>query len=342
MTRLDYVYFPRIKEDDQLGMLPVPRQRDIYIKRWKAQQERHWTNEIKVTPLLAVDQADWKKIKKSMPVLYELLTNIILFFKCSDYYAGQISAQKILPHCNNVWVASMFLLHSSMETVHNESYSLLADCRFSDPMENAHAEQIALDKPSIRKMINWAEQYVDNGQVVLAEHDPDYLAVLILKFICFEGIFFTGWFAVIYAVKAKGLFPALCGANEYIAQDEWHHVLNSSCLYMGLSRRLSQEKVHGIFKEAVNIAQEFLYDGMSEDIPKINLSRADLAEYIELVCNIILDGLGYESAYPGAKLKLPFVKNKDLFTFASIHESNDSNYRPAISTGIAVNPFDDF
>ncbi len=129
--------------------------------------------------------------------------------------------------------------------------------------------------------------------------------------------------------------------NEYIAQDEWLHVLNNTCVYLGLSRQLQQSKVHGIFAEAVTIAKEFLHDGMSGDIPEFNLHRADLAEYIELVSNIILKGLNYEPLFPNARLKLPFVKNKDLYTFASIHESNDPNYREAVSTGAAVDPFED-
>lgn len=335
------IVFRQSSKSDQLGILPVDPSMKIYWKQYKDQEARGWTNDIKVAPTLTRDKADWKKLKNKSKYMYTLQTRILLFFKCSDKFAGIISLSNILPYCDNVWTNAMFTLHARMEIVHNESYSLLADARFDDPKENEQMEKIALSIPSLKKMIDWAKDYTDDtANIPLTDRpDPYYFPKLLLKFICFEGVFFTPWFAVIYAVKAKGMFPALCSANEYIAQDEWYHVLNTIAVYMNLTERMPQDEVHKIFKEAVDITIEFLHDGMEEDVPEFDISKKDLIEYIKFVCNIIMKELLYDDLYPGAEMRLPFMKNKDLYTFASIHESNDPNYREAVSTGERIDPF---
>ncbi len=342
MSKKAHIHFVVIPQDSQKGILPCPTERQIFYDRWKCQQLRPWTNEIKVIPQLPQDRAHWKEIKDTHPVLYIGLTNIILFFLCSDELARDITTSKILQYFPSIWVNNMFTAHGNTEIVHNESYSLLADVRFTDYIERQNAERYAMSLPSIKAMISWAEKYVsDDTNIPLELRDPDYLGIMLLQFICFEGIFFTGWFAIIYAVKAQGKFPALVSANEYIAPDEADHVENTVAAYHALSRHVKESLVHEIFRSAVNIAKEFLYDGFGDDVPDYDIYRGDIAEYIELVCNVILEKLKYRPLYPDAKLKLRYIKTKDFNIFASIHESSDPNYRPATSNGKAVNPFDD-
>jgi ribonucleotide reductase beta subunit family protein with ferritin-like domain len=340
----DYGRFITIPEDNQLGILPCPPSRKKFFDLWKRQQQRPWTNEIKVLPYLAEDRKHWKEIEKKYPALFNGLTNIILFFLLSDELARTISAERIVVYFPSIFVRIVFTAHGNMEITHNESYSHLADARFSDdPTGRKNAEQYAMSLPSINAMIEWGMKYVkDDVTIPLSERDPDYLGIMLLQFICFEGIFFTGWFAIIYAVKAKAKFPAMTSANEYIASDEADHVQNTVAAYHAISRRVSQTKVHEIFKSAVDIAKQFLYEGFPEDVPDYNIYRADVAEYIELVCNVIMGFLKYDPIYPNAKLKLSYMKNKDLNTFASFHESSDPNYRPPTSSNRYVNPFKNF
>lgn len=337
-------HFEECEADNNLGMLPVPKSREIFYRYWKEQDALHWTNDLAVTPYLPKDKAHWETIRKNCPKIYNLLTMVIMFFKCSDIFAGEISVFKILPHCNNVWVQSMLLMHANMESTHNEAYSLIANARFCDPEEVKDIEAKALSLRAIKRMIEWGQYYSKkfNDGVSIPDNcrpdHPEYFPVLLLRFICFEGIFFTGWFAAIYAVKAKGQFPALCNANEYIARDEWRHVMNTTVVFLNVVPKFPEDKVHEIFKEAVEIAQDFVRDAFEGDIPEYGLKTDDLCEYIEVVCNVILEGLGYRELYSSAEMKFSFMKNKDLPTFASIHETRDSNYKEPISNGEDLDP----
>ena len=335
--------FRRIPEDSNRAVRPVPAERAVIHNRWKVQQLRPWTNEVKIIPYLGTDQNDWLAIQITHPILHKGLTNIIFFFLNGDEPARQITIEKILPYFDSLWVNFMLTAHGNTELVHNEAYSLLADARFNDPTERIRAERDAMAIPAITDMMDWGLKYVNEKDNIPLEdrEDPEYLGVMLLQFICFEGIFFTGWFAIIYAVKSKGKFPALTSANEYIAPDEADHVENTVALYHLLDGRISESRVHAIFREAVAIAKKFLYDGFADDVPDFDIYRDDIAEYIELVANVIMNKLHYNPIYPDAKLRLPYMKNKDFATFASIHEASDPNYRPAIYSGNLVDPFDD-
>lgn len=336
-------HFKKSEFDDNLGMLPVPKSREIFYNYWKAQDALHWTNDLAVVPYLSKDKSHWDALSINCPRMYNLLTMIIMFFKCSDIFAGEISIFKILPHCNNVWVSAMLLMHANMESTHNEGYSHIANARFSNPQEAAKIEKNALEFRAIKRMIEWGQYYSNkNDNIDIPENCQEghyeYFPVLLLRFICFEGIFFTGWFAVIYAVKVKGLMPALCILNEYIARDEWRHVMNTTAIFREVTPKFPEEKVHSIFKEAVGITKDFIGEAVDGDIPEFDLRVDDLCEYIEVVANIILVGLDYTELYPGAEMKLSCVKNKDLPTFASIHETRDPNYQEPISNGEDLDP----
>ncbi|MCJ7721890.1 ribonucleotide-diphosphate reductase subunit beta, partial [Candidatus Bathyarchaeota archaeon] len=92
----------------------------------------------------------------------------------------------------------------------------------------------------------------------------------LLAFICVEGIFFSGSFCAIYWLKSKGLLPGLATSNNFISRDEALHTEFAIELYTMLDDRLSDESVHSIFKEAVEIETEFITESLPVSLLGMN------------------------------------------------------------------------
>ena len=106
--------------------------------------------------------------------------------------------------------------------------------------------------PCIKEKADWAMKWI--------ESKDDNFATRLIAFACIEGIFFSGAFCSIYWLKEKGLMQGLTFSNELISRDESLHTEFAILLYSHIKNRLSEEEVHSIVAEAVNIEKEFIID----------------------------------------------------------------------------------
>jgi len=74
-----------------------------------------------------------------------------------------------------------------------------------------------------------------------------------VAFSAVEGIFFSGSFCAIFWLKKRSLMPGLTFSNELISRDEGLHTDFACLLYTMLKNKLSENKVHEIIGEAVEI-----------------------------------------------------------------------------------------
>lgn len=141
-----------------------------------------------------------------------------------------------------------------MENIHSETYSLLIDTYISDQNEKQFLFNAVQNIEVINKKAQWAIKWINNS---------DVFAERLVAFAAIEGIFFSGSFCAIFWLKKRQLMPGLTFSNELISRDEGMHTDFACLLYSHLKNKLSEERIHQIIREAVDIEVEFL----SESIP---------------------------------------------------------------------------
>lgn len=197
-----------------------------------------------------------------------------------------------------------------------QCYSQMIETYVSDEEEKKHLFRAIQTVPSIKKKADWALKWITNGE----------FAERLLAFIIIEGIFFSGSFCAIFWLKNRGLMPGLTLSNEFISRDEALHCRGGIALYKLLENKLSEEKVHMIFKEAVEIEKEFVTKSVPVNL--IGMNSLLMCEYIEYIADFWLIALGYTSIY-NAKNPFDFMQYISLESFGNFFETRISSYRRA-------------
>merc|ERR1712137_234685 len=136
-----------------------------------------------------------------------------------------------------------------MENIHSETYSLLIDTYIKDNAEKSKLFNAMDTIPCVSKKAEWAVQWIGA--------DASFASRLV-AFAAVEGIFFSGSFCAIFWLKKRGKMPGLTFSNELISRDEGLHTDFACLLYSMLQRKLSEDDVHAIIKDAVKIEKEFV------------------------------------------------------------------------------------
>lgn len=140
--------------------------------------------------------------------------------------------------------------------------------------------------PCVAKKANWALKWIDSGET---------FAEQLIAFHCVEGIFFSGSFCAIFWLKKRGLMPGLTFSNELISRDEGLHCDFACLVYSLLQSRLTEERVKGILRDAVDIEREFVCDALPCAL--VGMNGELMSQYIEFVADRLLGPLGYGKMY---------------------------------------------
>jgi len=157
-------------------------------------------------------------------------------------------------------------------------------------------------------------------------HERPNFAQRLLAFVCVEGIFFSGSFCAIYWLKNRGLMPGLCTANEFISRDENLHAEFAIELYKMLPKQLDETIVHDIFREAVEIEQEFITESLPVSLLGMNCEL--MKQYIRYVADRWLTFLNYSKIW-GQENPFGFMELLSLNSKSNFFESIVTNYMRA-------------
>jgi len=148
----------------------------------------------------------------------------------------------------------------------------------------------------------------------------------LIAFAIVEGIFFSGAFCSIFWLKERGLMQGLSFSNELISRDEGMHVEFAVLLYSKITNKLSQEVVHQIVKEAVDVEKNFII----ESIPcsMLGMNAELMSVYIEFVADRLLTQLNYDKIWNSAN-PFPFMERISIETKSNFFESRVSQYSKA-------------
>ena len=92
----------------------------------------------------------------------------------------------------------------------------------------------------------------------------------LVAFAAVEGIFFSGSFCAIFWLKKRSLMPGLTFSNELISRDEGLHTDFACHLYTIMKNKLTEERIHEIICEAVEIEKKFISESLPSDLIGIN------------------------------------------------------------------------
>jgi len=286
-----------------------------------------WTvNEIDI----ANDVTDWNTKLNDDERFF--IKNILAFFAFSD---GIVMENLMENFCSEVQLTEakhFYAIQNLMESIHSETYELMLRT-FCDGEDEINKYINALDDfEALRRKAEWIFKYM-NG-------DENEFAVRLLAFACVEGIMFSGSFCSIFWLKQKGVMPGLTFSNELISRDEALHTQFACLLYGKLDNPLSEETVHSIIDDAVNVECDFLCESLPCDL--IGMNRDTLRQYIHFVGDHLIGQLNH-SKLPKKYEKMYNVENPypwmDLISMqgkTNFFEKRVSEYSRTLQTTTSV------
>ena len=308
------------------------------------------------------------------------IKNVLAFFAASD---GIVNENIVLNFYNEVELPearSFYTVQMMIESIHNETYSLLIDTYIRDSSEKTHLLNAIDTIPAVKRKADWAIKWIQEGssiidslpdgflntfkklQTELTQNNSDNIELIntlqyftktrpsfaqrLIAFICVEGIFFSGSFCAIYYLNSRGLMPALSLSNQFISRDENLHTTFAIELYSMLtdSEKIDRETIYTIFKEAVEIEKEFVIDSLP--VSMLGMNSKLMSEYIEFVADRWIVMLGYEKLYntdnPFSFMELISLAGKTNFFENRVFEYNRANIGQSIEDRtITFNGVDD-
>lgn len=212
---------------------------------YKKAEQSFWTVE---EMDLSKDYADWST--KLNDDERHFLSSILAFFASSDGIVNENLIQRFSVEVQVAEARCFYGFQTMIENIHSEAYSLLIATYIKDVVERDKLFRAVETLPFVNRKAQWAMHWISDESSSFAERLVAFAAV--------EGIFFSGSFAAIFWVKKRGLMPGLTFSNELISRDEGLHTEFACLLFQYLEQRPSEDVVHRIISEAVDIEKNFL------------------------------------------------------------------------------------
>ena len=292
-------------DDSRFVVLPV-KYPDLYALYKKAVASFWVSEEID----LSSDLGDWNKMEDGERHFISL---ILAFFACMD---GLINENICLRFFNDIQNSEARLFYGfqvAMEGVHQETYANLIDSYIVDFDERDRLFNAINNYPCVKKKADWVKEHIQSS---------DSFAERLVAFICVEGIHFSGVFCAIYWFKQRNMLKGLCFSNELISRDEALHTEFGIAIYLKLRNKLSQEIVHKIIKESVDIEIEFICEALPCRL--IGMNSGLMTKYIKFVADRVCIQLGYDKLYeescPFSFMETISVERKSNFFEVKVSE----------------------
>ena len=271
---------PILMENDQRFVLFPLKYHDMW-NMYKKHMASFWTAE---EIDLEQDLRDWEeKLNKNEK---HFIKYVLAFFAASDGIVLENLAQKFCTEITVPEARCFYGFQIAMENIHSETYSLLIDTYIKDSSEKNFLFNAIDNIPVVNKKAKWALNWI-NSTHSFAERVVAFAAV--------EGIFFSGSFCSIFWLKKRSLMPGLTFSNELISRDEGLHCDFACLIYNHLVNKLSQEKIHAIIGNAVEIEKEFVTEALPVEL--IGMNSKLMTQYIEFVADRLIYALGYQKLY---------------------------------------------
>ncbi|KAI5341414.1 PREDICTED: ribonucleoside-diphosphate [Prunus dulcis] len=263
---------------DRFCMFPI--QYPEIWEMYKKAEASFWTAE---EVDLCQDLRHWETLT---PGEKHFITHVLAFFAASDGIVLENLAGRFMKEVQVSEARAFYGFQIAIENIHSEMYSLLLETYIKDSDEKNRLFHAIDTIPCVTKKAQWALRWID-GSESFAER--------IVAFACVEGIFFSGSFCAIFWLKKRGLMPGLTFSNELISRDEGLHCDFACLLYSLLRKKLSEDRVKSIIRNAVEIEREFVCEALPCAL--VGMNGDLMSQYIEFVADRLLGELGYSKMY---------------------------------------------
>jgi len=233
---------------------------------------------------LSADLDDWK-LKLNAQERH-FISMVLAFFAGADGIVVENLAERFCRDVTLPEARCFYGFQIAMESIHQETYCLLIDTYISNPEDRITLFHAHTAVPSVERKAKWAQRYIGS--------DASF-AERLVAFAAVEGIFFAGSFCALFWLKKRGLMPGLTFSNELISRDEGLHCTFACQLYGKLQRKLSEEEIHKIISEAVEVEKAFICDALPVSL--IGMNAKMMGQYIEFVADRLMKDLGYRPLY---------------------------------------------
>ncbi|MBA0758687.1 hypothetical protein Gotri_021662 [Gossypium trilobum] len=231
------------------------------------------------------------------PIQYPQIWEMYKKAEASFWTAEEVDLSSDLPHWQNLnaderhFISHVLAFFAASDGIvlENLAVRLLLETYIKDSTEKNRLFHATETVPCVAKKADWALKWIDGGEA---------FAERLIAFACVEGIFFSGSFCAIFWLKKRGLMPGLTFSNELISRDEGLHCDFACLLYSLLQSKLSEERVKGIVRDAVDIEREFVCDALPCAL--VGMNGELMSQYIEFVADRLLGALGYGKMYNAA------------------------------------------
>ena len=260
----------------------------------------------------AADLTDWNSLNDEERYFIE---HILAFFAGAD---GIVLENLITNFCVEVKAPearNFYSFQGMIENVHAMTYSLLIETFIKDSKRKEYLFNAIDNIPCVAKKANWALKWLNN-------ENP--FEERVIAFAVVEGIFFSGAFCSIFWLKSRNkMTKALGKSNELISRDEGLHCDFAVLIYEHLKNKVTQERVVEIFKEAVEIEEEFICESLPCKL--IGMNSDLMREYIKYVADRLLVQLGFNKIYL-CNNPFDFMVNINLDGKTNFFESRVAEY----------------
>lgn len=266
-------------KNNRLTVYPI-KFKDIWSS-YKKMQAANWTaEEIDFDK----DVDDYKKLNTNEKHFIKM---ILAFFAASDTIVNMNLSENFIREVQIREAIITYEFQAVIENVHSECYSLMIDNIINDPIEKNKCFNAIEEFPCVREKAAWAFKWANSKNTSFGKR--------LIAFSIVEGVFFSGSFCAIFWLKKKNLMTGLTNSNELIARDESMHTQFACLLYKYIENKLSQEEVHTMFKEAVQIENKFICESLPCSL--IGMNHTLMSQYIEFVADRLLVDLGYSKIW---------------------------------------------
>lgn len=275
----------------------------------------------------SADKDEWNSLSNDERYFIE---NILAFFAGSDGIVMENINKNFSNEVQWPEARAFYSMQSYIEQVHSQVYSTLIDTYIDDPARKDQLFRAIEMVPCVKKKAEWALKWMDSSRP---------FAERLVAFAVVEGLFFSGSFCAIFWLKSRGIMVSGLGkSNELIARDENLHCSFAIMLYAELKNKLSAQRIHEIFREAVDIETEFITDSIKCKL--IGMNSGDMINYIKYVANFWCVQLGTASGqssssvpkkcpqlYPRVKNPFPFMDRNGLENKTNFFEQRTTEYQ---------------
>lgn len=280
---------------------------------------------------LTTDLKDWILLNDNER---HFIKNVLAFFAASDGIIMENLGARFFNEIQIPEARCFYGIQLLMESIHSIMYSQLIDTYISNNDEKNNLFNAMETIPSIKKKGEWASKWISSN---------DNFATRLVAFAAVEGIFFSGSFCCIYWLNESGRMPGLCKSNDFIARDEGMHTDFACLLYNKyIENKLSNDRIHEIIKEAVEIETEFITESLPCNL--LGMNSELMKQYIKYVANRLSLQLGHNTVFNNIKQPFGFMDRICLDSKTNFFESRVTEYQMC-SSNIKLNELklnDDF